>query len=80
MSELSHHGFESQRQTGHTQKMAGPMFHWSIALPGRSSNFTEPDSSSLPAQQVAAGSSRALRAQYTSCAKWCVSSSSAEGL
>lgn len=28
----------------------------------------------------AAGSSAALRAQYTSCAKWCVSSSSAEGL
>lgn len=54
----------------------------SLALPGRSSNFTEPDSDSGPssAQQVAAGSSMALRAQYTSCAKWCVSSSSAEGL
>lgn len=52
----------------------------SLALPGSSSNFTEPDSSPLPAQQVAAGSSMALRAQYTSCAKWCVSSSSAEGL
>lgn len=79
MLELSHPGFESQRQMGHRQTMAGTL-HWSIALPGRSSNFTAPDSSPSPAQQVAAGSSIALRAQYTSCAKWCVSSSSAEGL
>lgn len=74
-----HPGSEPQQWKGHRQTLVGLELHGPQPCLGEAAALLSPTAAPCLCSR-GGGQQRALRAQYTSCAKWCVSSSSAEGL
>lgn len=74
-----HHGSEPQWWKGRRRTLVGLELHGPQHCLGEAATSPSPSAAPCPCSR-GSWQQCALRAQYTSCAKWCVSSSSAEGL